>query len=201
MGRTATTTTMAAQLPDCIVDPFVAASPQNNLFGGNLHHGSYNMLLHYLFGTNGEFVVQPRIRHYDPDTDPVEPLEALIVKHKEHPVMLVQVKSPGDFVHDSKRHWEADEQMHDLFHDLRPTFVTPRIPGISAFGTSLSFYEYDVGTDIVTPGPSLLPMDSTYMDNVVPTERWNYVVLEADGFSRVRQEVRNVARMCHDLVL
>ena len=85
--------------------------------------------------------------------------------------------------------------MRDHFRTLRNSVVTPRLPGISAFGTRLAFYEYVAATIRVTP-PAIVP-DPEYLNDVAPAERWTHDLLDANGAAQIRQMVQEVMAMCH----
>ena len=116
-----------------------------------------------------------------------------VVELNKHPVLFIEVKTPGSFCLNSKRK-EADDQMRDRFRTLQHSIVMPRLPGISAFGTRLAFYEYETATTRVTP-PAIVP-DLTYLNDVAPAERWTHDLLDANGAARIRQMVEDVLAMC-----
>lgn len=84
--------------------------------------------------------------------------------------------------------------MRDRFRALRNGVVTPRLPGISAFGTRLAFHEYVSATTRLTP-PAIVP-DPEYINDVAPAERWSHDLLDANGAARVRQVVEDVLATC-----
>jgi hypothetical protein len=53
---------------------------------------------------------------------------------------------------------------------LRPT---PLLPGISAFGTRMAFYEYVATTNILTP--HAISPDPVSLNDVAPAKRWSCV--------------------------
>lgn len=108
-------------------------------------------------------------------------------------MLFIEVKAPGSFTLNSKRK-EADDQMRDRFLALRNSIVTPRLPGISAFGTRLAFYEYVSATTRLTP-PAIVP-DPEYLNDVAPAGPWADDLLDVNGATRVRQVVQDVLAMC-----
>jgi hypothetical protein len=118
------------------------------------------------------------------------------VELDKHPVLFIEVKAPASFVLDSKRK-QADDQMRDLFRDLRHNLVTPRLPGISAFGTRMAFYEYVAATNTLTP--RAISPDPVSLNDVAPAERWSYDLLEANGIAQMRQVTEDVRAMCQAL--
>jgi len=87
--------------------------------------------------------------------------------------------------------------MRDRFRDLRHSLITPRLPGISAFGTRIAFYEYVTATHSLTP--SAIAPSPTFFGDMVPADRWNYDLLEANGAARMREVAQDVMAMCQAL--
>jgi hypothetical protein len=118
------------------------------------------------------------------------------VELDKHPVLFILVKAPASFALYSKRK-QADNQMRDRFLDLRHDLITPRLPGISAFGTRMAFYDYVAATNTHTPGA--ISSDPVCLSDVAPAERWSYDLLEANGIAQMRQVTEDVKAMCQVL--
>jgi len=118
------------------------------------------------------------------------------VELDKHPVFFIEVKAPASFALDSKRK-QADDQMRDRFREVRHNLVTPRLPGISAFGTRMAFYEYVAATNTLTP--RAISPDPVSLNDVAPAERWSYDLLEANGNAQMRKVVEDVKAMCQAL--
>lgn len=80
---------------------------------------------------------------------------------------------------------------------FRRSLVTPRLPGISAFGTRVAFYEYVTATNTFTP--RAISPNSVSLNDVVPAERWSYDLLEANGIAQMRKVTEDVRAMCQAL--
>jgi hypothetical protein len=104
-------------------------------------------------------------------------------------VLFIEAKAAASFALDSKRK-QADDQMRDLFRDLRHNLVTPRLPGISTFGTRMAFYEYVAATNTLTL--RAISPDPISLNDVAPAERWSYDLLEANGIAQMRQVTEDV---------
>jgi hypothetical protein len=63
---------------------------------------------------------------------------------------FLEIKPPGS-LYGSKRE-EADEQVRRRFRDPAPVLTIPTLHGVSAFGTRLAFYEYDLANES-SPAP------------------------------------------------
>jgi len=151
----------------------------------NAYYRPYSTLLYKLFDVVRPFFVDSRFDKNPRDATDVH--ATFTVRFKGHPVLFIQLNEPSSFLLDSKRK-QADERMRDRFLDLRPKLATPRLLGISAFGTRLAFYEYTAATNTLTP--------HAIAADVAPAHRWNYDILEADGVARMRQVVHDVKAMC-----
>ena len=172
-----------------MTNSFLSANQPQFANDENAYYGPYTRLLYHLFGIEGPFeIVPPR--------DPIDAVAMFTVELDKHPVLFIEVKPPSSFHLDSKRK-QADDQMRDSFRDLRANLVTPRLPGISAFGTRVAFYEYIAATSAVTP--PAIPADPMFLNDVAPADRWNYDLLEADGIARMRQVAQDVRAMCQAL--
>lgn len=149
------------------------------------YYGPYTRLLYHLFGVEGPFEISPR--YYIPGTNESCELNSVvalfIVELDKHPVFFIEIKALASFALDSKRK-QADEQMRGHFRDLYEDVATPRLPGISAFGARMSFYEYVVATNTLTPHP--IPPDPVSLNDTAPAERWSYDLLEANGTAQMR---------------
>jgi hypothetical protein len=118
---------------------------------------------------------------------------ALVVEVNRHPVFFMEIKSSASFPYDFKRE-EADEQMRRRFRDLRQILAIPILHGISAFGTQLSFYEYDSATHVLQPELTLRSHPSILAD-VAPITRWDCDVLQKEGANRLRDVINKVKEM------
>jgi hypothetical protein len=93
---------------------------------------------HHFFGVEGPFEISPQYHIPETPRDSIDVIALFTVELDKHPVFFIEVKAPASFAFDSKRK-QADDQMRDHYRDLRHNLVTPRLPGISAFGTRMAF--------------------------------------------------------------
>ena len=101
--------------------------------------------------------------------------------------------TPSSLLYDSKRE-ETDNQMRRQFQDLRHISAIPTLHGISAFGTQLSFYEYDSTTSVLQPG-QVPQVHSSLFADVAPVTRWDCDVLKPEGANRLRDVVKKIKEM------
>ena len=166
---------MAAPWPQWLTNSFVSANQPQLADDGSVYYGPYTRLLYHLFGIEGPFEISPQFYMAH---DSIDVVTLFVVELNKHPVLFIEVKSPRSFTLNSKRK-EADDQMRDHFRALRNGVVTPRLPGISAFGTRLAFYEYVSATTRLTP-PAIIP-DPEYLNDVAPAGRWSDDLLDING--------------------
>ncbi|KAH9046125.1 hypothetical protein EDB84DRAFT_1576025 [Lactarius hengduanensis] len=160
--------------PQWLVNSFLSANQPQFATDESVYYGPYTRLLYHLFGVEGPFEISPRF--HVPQT-PHESFDVIAL-------FTVELTST------------PDDQMRDHF-DLRHTLVTPRLPGVSAFGTRMAFYEYVVANNRITPG-AITP-DANILNDLAPIERWNCDLLEDEGINRIRQVVQDVTAMCQAL--
>ena len=180
--------------PQWIINSFLSANQCR--VDESVYYGPYTQLLYYLFGLEGPFEISPR--YYFPPTGRYDcDIVALFtVELDQHPVFFIEVKRPVNFAHKYDRKL-ADDQMRVHFRDHRHNIVTPRLPGISAFGTRMAFYEYVAATNTLTPG--VISPDPESVNDLAPAERWGYDLLEADGITKMCEVVEDVKAMCQAL--
>jgi len=147
----------------------------------------YYTLLDQLFGLGGPFYIVWRSHGAGDDNT------TFTVTRNKHPVLFIQINAPSSWRLDSKRK-QAHERMRDHFLDLRPNLATPRLLGISAFGTHMVFYEYTAATNTLIP-PAIAAHPKR-PNRVAPADRWSYDLLEADGVARIRQVFHDARAMC-----
>ena len=188
---------MAAPWPQWLVNSFESANQPQFATDESVYYGPYIRLLYHLFGgIEGPFEIAPQYHIPETPRHVIDIVTLFIVQHNKHPVFFIEVKPRASIALDSKRK-QADDQMRERFRDLRPNIVTPRLSGISAFGTQIAFYEYVAATKTLTP--RAFTPDPTFLDDMAPADRWNYDLLEADGTARMRQVAQDVIAMCQAL--
>jgi hypothetical protein len=182
--------------PQWLIKSFELAKVPQFSTDESVYYGPYTRLLYHLFGIEGQFEIVPQFHIPQTSRDVVDVVALFTVEVDKHPVFFIEVKAPACFAFDSKRK-QADDQMRDQYRDLRHTLVTPRLPGISAFGTRMAFYEYVAATNILTP--HAIPPDRVSLNDLAPAERWSCDLLEANGAAQMRQVVEDVKAMCQAL--
>ena len=185
---TLSSTAMTAPWPQWMTNSLQSATQPEFANDERPYYGPY-------IGVDGPFEVG--LQRYIPDTprDAFDVVAMFTVEVNKHPVLFIQVKPPSYLRSDSQRR-RSDDQMRDHFRDLRTELITPRLPGISAFGTRLAFYEYTAATNVLTPRAIAPNPNPDLLSDTVPAEQWNYDILEAAGIDKMRETARDVRTMC-----
>jgi hypothetical protein len=136
--------------PQWLINSFLSANQAQFATDESVYYGPYTRILYHLFGLEGPFEISPQYHIPQTPRDAIDVVALFTVELDKHPVLFIEAKAAASFALDSKRK-QADDQMRDLFRDLRHNLVTPRLPGISTFGTCMAFYEYVAATNTLTP--------------------------------------------------
>jgi hypothetical protein len=153
----------------------------------SVFYGPLTRLLYTLFSLDGPYEITPLFESQDSSESD------FVVKVDQHPVFFMHIKPPASLLDDSKRE-EADEQMRRRLRDLGQGLEIPTLHGVSAFGTQLSFYEYDVATSNLQP-EQVSRTHSSVTADVAPISRWDCEVLKPEGASRLKDIVKKVKEM------
>ena len=158
-------------------------------------YGSFIRVLNSLFSIEGlgPYEIAPQVKKVTLQGSQNCFVTALVVHVNYHPVFFIEVNHPAAFLNNSSRQ-EADKQMRCRFRDLSQTLAIPILHGVSAFGTRLSFYEYNSETRVLQPEQVLQPHPSVD-DDVAPITHWNYDILQPEGANRLREVINHVKEM------
>ena len=164
---------------------FVLAEKESTTVG-RVFYGPYLRVLHQLFGMDGPFGIFP---------EPYKSIDSVVlltVAIGYRPVLFCDIKAPAYLPVLSRRR-EAHSQIESRYHKVQ-SFITPRVPSISAFGKQMAFYNFVPDTDTVT----LFPLETPFVNGDAPEEQWRYNVLEEEGAAQLRRLVDEVKEMCRD---
>ncbi|KAG9028308.1 hypothetical protein FRB95_006612 [Tulasnella sp. JGI-2019a] len=129
----------------------------------------------------------------------VEFIVAFEVYFNDMPVLILELKRPGDIIWYSRRE-TADQQIRERLGDLREMCPIPTLHAISAFGTAICFYSINTKVQRPVITSHGIPRDRIVSNDTAPRDRWNYDVLEADGEARVRELVDSIRAACAAIV-
>ena len=158
----------------------------------SVYYGPFTRLLYTLFSLDGPYEIIPQIKSEaqvscDSDNNP-----GLVVVVNKRPVFFMEIIPPAFLASAFKRE-EADEHIRRRFRDLRQISAIPTLHGISAFGTQLSFYEYDSATS--TLQPERIPPSLVVNASAPPITRWDCDILKPEGAKRLRDVVKKIKEM------
>ncbi|KZT22287.1 hypothetical protein NEOLEDRAFT_1071902 [Neolentinus lepideus HHB14362 ss-1] len=181
-------TTAPGPWPEILMHSFFVAAVATS---DKPHYGSWNRLLNTVFPVDTMFEVVSQV-------PPVALREAvdfvvlLLIYVEATPVFVVQIRPPTDFRLFSKRQ-EADEQLRRRLVDLALDLQIPVLHGISAFGTRIAFYKYDLGTRRMEL--RRIACDPELVADIAPREWWAFDIVE-EGARKFRAVVEEMKEMC-----
>ncbi|KAN0140893.1 hypothetical protein V8E53_001337 [Lactarius tabidus] len=176
------------------------AAIANDMYGHGAatFFGPFTKLFYTLFSIYGPYDIVPQFKPEDPQGGSPERADdfvpVLLVEVDQHPVFFLEINHPVSLPYQPKRE-EADEQMRRKFRDLGPRLAIPTLHGVSAFGTRLAFYEYDLATRVIQP-TEITQSDPSLTADVVPMSCWDSDVLQQEGADQLKDVVRKVKDMC-----
>ena len=158
-------------------------------------YGPWNRLLNTMFPVDSKFEVVPE----SPPVTLHEVVDFLIlfIYVEGTPVFVVEVKPPADVCFPSTRR-EADQQLRRRLVDNSVDTKIPVLHGISAFGTKIAFYKFDLATKVMEPRQ--ITPDPELVTDAAPEEWWAFDILEEEGVKKFQDVVENVKEMCSPLL-
>lgn len=129
----------------------------------SVFYGPYTRLLYSLLSVDGQFEVVPQYKNPRllSSQESIDIVGIYVVDIKRHPVLFIEVKPPASLPYDTRRE-EADVQMRKRFASLRQDLRIPILHGVSAFGTTISFYRYETATRKLHP--TMIPSNEQFFD-------------------------------------
>lgn len=116
-------------------------------------------------------------------------IEALDI---DSPVLFIEVKPPSHLPIISARK-EAENQVRRRFEEISHLVKIPKLYGISAIGRQLSYYEFDLASNRITP--DALPDSFAIVTGTAPQERWDTNIIDSEGYDKFMRTVEEVKRM------
>ncbi|KAK0211988.1 hypothetical protein IW262DRAFT_1412865 [Armillaria fumosa] len=159
---------------------------------GNNFFGPYNKLLHSLFPADSDYTVAPQLHSLLNSCDSADFIIEFEVLLEDKPMLLLQIEEPRKAVLNSARE-VADDQIRKRMRDLAPSCPLDTLHAVSAFGTRLSFYQYDRETRII---PSRITPDPEREADIAPLSRWDCDILEDEGSQRFQDIVAAIKTKC-----
>lgn len=161
------------------------------------YYGPYDKLLNYCFGDDDfTFYVAPqKSPPRDDGRDGVSDLLVSLVVYStayDKPVMIVEIKDDS-WAEKAELRYRADKQMRDRYSLVLEDCVTPRLWGLSVFGTAMRVYCGDRGTFEVSPPVVARPEPSSRV--LLPSflfGEWGLDVLSQEGFDKIQEIVTDI---------
>jgi len=160
----------------------------------NDYYGPFNSLLTDLFPTSEYYQVAPQFKRVKGSMDFSV---IFLVTRRKVPVFFIELKTYVACDTASTR-IQADDQMRDRFLDFRMGSIPiPTLYGLSAFGTRICVYEFNVESDILTP--ERISRHKKMFTDAAPKEWWNLDILEPQGEARLKEIVGQIKAMAANL--
>lgn len=158
----------------------------------SLLYGPYNNLLFHLFPPQEGYIIAPQYRQ-PPEKWSIDFAIVFVVQRENRPIFFLEIK-PGPYLRTDYSRANADRQMRECFLDLHGFVPALRyFYGISALGTRLSLYIYDVATRELIP--HRIEAHSTRLNDLAPADRWNINLLSEEGVARVTALAEEIKQM------
>ncbi|KAG0138269.1 hypothetical protein HOY82DRAFT_512278 [Tuber indicum] len=158
-------------------------------------YGPYNALLTFLFPLNEMYMVVPPYK-CPAQLGSVDLVTMFIVRHNQHPVFFLKVKSSGS-LNDISSRKEADLQMREQFQHLFEDVKIETLYGVSAMGSKICIYKLDRASGRLSP--TVIPTGGEFVTDTTPIDRWNVDILTPGGEEQLRQVAQHIKEMLRQL--
>ena len=157
-------------------------------------YGPFNTLLVELFPSSEHYQVAPLYKRVKGSQDFTL---HYIIRKRRVPIFFVELKTYGSLQNLSARAL-ADDQMRDRFREYSSGSIhTPKLIGISSFGTQFCVYTFT--TETRTLEPKLILPDPCIVNDVAPKDRWAFDILKEEGGAKLKEMVTVVKAMAANL--
>ncbi|KAG0138275.1 hypothetical protein HOY82DRAFT_596506 [Tuber indicum] len=143
-------------------------------------YGPYNALLSFLFPHKEMYMVVPPYK-CPAQLGSVDLVTMFIVRHNQHAVFFLKVKSSGS-LNDISSRKEADLQMREQFEHL---FEDVKIETLYGRSGRLS--------------PTVIPTSGEFVTDTAPIDRWSVDILTPAGEEQLRQVAQHIKEMLSQL--
>ncbi|KAN0138291.1 hypothetical protein V8E53_003754 [Lactarius tabidus] len=153
-------------------------------------HAPYNKLLFCVFPMEDRYTVAP---NWNASSSQLSYFRFDIF-YKKIPVLILELKGPGDLQYPSKRQ-ESVQQIQRRLKELRPECTLPELHAISVFGTKLCFCKLDDRDQSMQPSFMDAHPEGTTTD-LTPEQYWDCDIMEEEGEKRFKAVVEEIKRGC-----
>ncbi|KAF8805921.1 hypothetical protein BYT27DRAFT_7191840 [Phlegmacium glaucopus] len=154
----------------------------------------YNKLLTYCFGPDSfEFFVAPHSPPSEFSPRDTVDFEVYLVVFNAHrrPVLFAEIKEDA-WVGRADLRFMADDQMRQQYNAMIYHCPIPHLWGLNLLGTSLRVYCGNVVTGELEPTYGNRPSPDRIFPRDFLERAWNIDILSQEGFSRMKEIVRNI---------
>jgi len=115
-----------------------------------------------------------------------------VFNSNDRPVVIVEVKDDS-WAQKGELRYRADKQMRDRYGLMLDDSATPRLWGLSVFGTSVRVYCGDKASYEVTPQavPRPEPLSRVLSPSFLARE-WDLDLLSQEGFEKMKEIVTDI---------
>ena len=157
-------------------------------------YGPFNTLLFELLPPSEHYQITPQYKRAEGSQ---EFTVHYIIRKRRVPIFFVALKPYGSLKNLSARAL-ADNQMRDRFRELSSgPLPTPKLLGISSFGTQFCVYTFT--TETRTLQPRFIMADVDIINDIAPEDRWAFNLLNDEGEAKLREVVTAVKAMAANL--
>jgi len=198
-GRVANTSSsmvprqMNEMLPEYIKSSFLRINPEAD---GARYYRPWNSVLNYAFPIKDGYEIAPQFPLSSVGKDTIDSPVILTVFRNEASIFFVEVKAPK-YLGQIYARTAADDQIRKRFTQLHHSSPS-KLQGVSAFGTSLCFYELDKNTGKITPEPTE-EYSRSYVKDLAPKDWWNLDLLDQVGYDTFLVAVEAAKTIVHGM--
>ena len=157
-------------------------------------YGPFNTLLFELFPPSEHYQITPQYKRVKGSQDFTV---YYIIRKRRVLVFFLELKTYASLSNLSARA-QADDQMRDRFREfLSGSIPTPKLIGISSFGSQ--FCVYTLTPETTHLEPKLIAAQADFVNDVAPLDRWAFDVLSDIGEAKLREVVATVKSMAANL--
>jgi len=180
-------------LPEYIKSSFVCINLEAD---DARYYRPWNSVLNHAFPIKDGYEIAPQFPVSSVGVDTINSPVILTVFKNEATIFFVEVKAPK-YLGQIYARTAADDQIRKRFTQLHHSSPS-KLRGVSAFGTSLCFYELDKITGKITPEPTE-EYSCSYGRDLAPKDRWDLDLLDQVGYDTFTAAVEAAKAIVHDM--
>jgi len=151
------------------------------------YYPPYNLLLYTHFPPTEDFIVAP-VTYPLGNRESIDFTIGYVIERNNMPVFVLEVKPPIS---------DADRQLRRRLNDMVGDCPIDVLHGISAFGTSVAFY--NVNKLIGSINPPAIEGSETIVTDTAPIDRWSNNLLNAECANRIDDLFNEIKMLCRSI--